>query len=112
MSDLKLKTSGDGDQRRVKRGYMNKDNIYIKMERELNLPAPYQYEIECSGCLYGCRFGFDSPIRLSYASVGKLASVFSLPCRKLAKVMEVQQDHAGLLSLLSNAEGNSVCGQE
>lgn len=87
-------------------GKFNRKDISVMMERMLDLDM-YQYSLECRNCHRACDFRFMSHEKLSFASVGKLAGVFSLPCRRLAEVLEkslVEQN--GQLSLLSGASND------
>ena len=85
-------------------GKFDRKDISIAMERMPDLDM-YQYSLECRNCHRACDFRFMSHEKLSFASVGKLAGVFSLPCRRLAEVLEKSLERQnGQLSLLSNVE--------
>lgn len=88
------------------RARFGKDDIYVSMEH-LRDPDTYQYRVECLGCENQCDYVFLYPTKLSFAFVGKLAGVFSLPCARLA-AKEADKDHLdGQLSLISDANNHS-----
>lgn len=61
----------------------SKDSISVLMERQQAMGGDsFRYRIECTACTRACDFSFTSPSRLSFVAVGKLAAVFSLPCRR------------------------------
>ena len=65
-----------------------------------------RYGLECFQCGNKCEFHFISRKGLSFASVGKLAGVFSLPCRHLAEEERRRalfDEPIGQLSLISGA---------
>ncbi len=65
--------------------WRNPDNISVSMEAQPLLGEnQFKIGVDCFGCEKACAFHFMTQGRLSFAAVGKLASVFSLPCKKLA----------------------------
>lgn len=85
----------------------SKDSISVLMERQQDIHGNlFRYRIECVACKKFCDFSFSSPDRLSFVSVGKLAAVFSLPCRRFLASAEKVRDAepAGLPLPISSAE--------
>ena len=65
-----------------------------------------RYGLECYQCEYKCDFHFIGPKGLSFATVGKLGAVFSLPCKRLVEEENRRASFAkqnGQLSLISGA---------
>ena len=69
---------------RPERGKFNRKDISVTMERMPDTDM-YLYGLECRNCQHACDFYFMYPRKLSFVSAGKLAGVFSLPCRRLAE---------------------------
>lgn len=88
-------------------GKFNRKDISVTMERMPDMDM-YLYGLECRNCQYACDFHFMSHEKLSFASVGKLVGVFSLPCRRLAEEEERRNRDAqdGQLSLISAAKND------
>lgn len=83
----------------------SKDDISVSMERLPDTQGNlFRYKIECMACKKACDFSFSSLDRLSFVSVGKLAAVFSLPCRRFLASAEKARDVelGGLLLPTSN----------
>lgn len=86
-------------------GKFNRKDISVTMERMPDTDM-YLYGLECRNCHRACDFCFMSHTKLSFVSVGRLAGVFSLPCRRLAEEEERRNRDAqdGQLSLISSVE--------
>lgn len=91
------------NQDRTQARYARKD-ITVTMEPWQN-SGLVRYGLECFQCEYKCEFHFINLKGLSFATVGKLAGVFSLPCRRLAEeeARRNRDVQDGQLSLISDA---------
>lgn len=92
------------NQDRTQARYTRKD-ITVTMEPWQD-SGLVQYGLECFQCEYKCEFHFISQKGLSFATVGKLGAVFSLPCKRLVEEENRRASFAkqdGQLSLISGA---------
>ena len=76
--------------------------INVSMEDQPDM-GMLQVNLQCDQCERLCVLSFMSREKLRYASVGKLAAVFSSLCGKLAKAQNVHKKQDGQLNLMSSA---------
>lgn len=88
------------------RARFGREDIYVSMEY-LADPDIYRYKVECYGCENQCDYSFLYQKKLSFAFVGKLAGVFSSPCRKLEKMEENKKRPGGQLNLMFSANSHN-----
>ena len=81
----------------------NRKDINVTMEPWQDTGL-YMYGLECYQCEHKCDFHFINRKGLSFATVGKLGAVFSLPCKRLVEEENRRASFAkqdGQLSLIS-----------